>query len=149
MPHNKHNTLKMSLPSGRIWPWSLLWGCISREAINTPSLLLGLSVGPSVRLPACLPACWCVCRVAAAWRQPASEHSVTSVTARGVLWALDSRRRCGQGINTETWERREIRYNMLQYSWGWTITEECRQAGWWRAGLSKIHAGRLDKNGDL
>ena len=35
--------------------------------------------------PVRLPACWCVCGVAAAWRQLGSEHSLTSVTARGVL----------------------------------------------------------------
>lgn len=48
----KNNMFAMGLPSGRMWPCSLLWGCIGGEAINTASPLLGLCVGPSVCLPA-------------------------------------------------------------------------------------------------
>lgn len=52
-------------------------GGVDASAINTAGYPLTPSVHPSVCLP-----CWCVCRVAAAWRQPAWEHSLTSVTTR-------------------------------------------------------------------
>lgn len=67
------------LPSGRIWPCSLLRGCIGGEAINTPILLVGLSVGLSVCLPA---------GVSAGLQQ----HDVSR--ARSTRWPLSQREEC-------------------------------------------------------
>lgn len=123
---NELNMLRMGLPPGHIWPCSLLCGCIGGEAINTPSLLLGLSVGPSVCLPA---------GVSAGLQQHdvsrGSEHSLTSVTARGVLCAPDSRI-TAQTMQAGHKHRPECR--------GRCVTTCCCTAG---DGLSERSADRL------